>query len=131
MQALHIGKGYQKPSDDVDTTAYMSLQLMNHELTPTVEGDIVLCDHRLFVSTTLQKEAINIAYEGHHGMVKTKALVRERIWFLGIDKMVEQCVICSRDKVGTIRDDASTSKTRWKEHYTKIKYDKYIIIIYM
>ena len=40
----------------------------------------------------LQHRAVNLAYEGHQGIVKTKSLLREKVWFLGIDKMAEETV---------------------------------------
>ena len=68
---------------------------------------------------TLQKEAINIAYEGHHDMAKTKTLVREQIRFLGIDKMVEQCVS------SCIACQASVLESKWEPlettHLTKVR----------
>ena len=33
-----------------------------------------------------------MAHEGHQGINKTKALLREKVWFPGINKMVEQRV---------------------------------------
>ena len=35
---------------------------------------------------------MSLAHEGHQGLVKTKALIRERVWFPGIDRLVEQTV---------------------------------------
>lgn len=35
---------------------------------------------------------VKIAHEGHMGLVKTKQLVRERVWFPCIDKMVEEAI---------------------------------------
>ena len=32
---------------------------------------------------------VRIAHEGHIGIVRTKQLLRERVWFPKIDKMVE------------------------------------------
>jgi hypothetical protein len=35
---------------------------------------------------------LNLAHEGHQGMVKTKRLLRSRVWFPGIDRAVESLV---------------------------------------
>ena len=38
------------------------------------------------------KKFIEIAHASHQGIVKTKQLIREKVWFPGIDKKVEQAV---------------------------------------
>ena len=47
---------------------------------------------------SLQQRAIDIAHETHLGLTKTKALIREKIWFPNIDKMVkdtvDRCIAC-------------------------------------
>ena len=39
-----------------------------------------------------------LAHVGHQGIVKTKCLIREKVWFPGIDKMVkdkvDNCLAC-------------------------------------
>jgi hypothetical protein len=46
----------------------------------------------------LQTRLIDIAHEGHQGIVRTKQLLREQIYFPGIDKLVEKtcksCILC-------------------------------------
>ena len=48
--------------------------------------------------TPLQKRAVQIAHEGHQGIAKTKALIREKVWFPLIDKFVQdeigKCLAC-------------------------------------
>ena len=41
------------------------------------------------IPATLQERIVDIAHEGHLGIVKTKALLREKVWFPCMDKMVE------------------------------------------
>ncbi|XP_033121355.1 uncharacterized protein K02A2.6-like [Anneissia japonica] len=53
---------------------------------------IVLRGHQIVIHESLRYKAVELAHAGHQGMVKTKALVREKVWFPGIDKMVEQQV---------------------------------------
>ena len=47
---------------------------------------------------SLQQRAIDIAHETHPGLTKTKALIREKIWFPNIDKIVkntvDRCIAC-------------------------------------
>ena len=47
---------------------------VKNELTivPTSEGSIIsLCSNRIVIPTTLQQRVVNIAHEGHMGIVKT------------------------------------------------------------
>ena len=47
------------------------------------------------IPTSLQQR---VAHEGHQGIVKTKKLLREKVWFPGIDrmvmKMISYCIPC-------------------------------------
>ena len=60
--------------------------------------NIVLRGSRIVVPESLQQQAIDIAHETHQGLVKTKALLREKVWFPGIDKLVKEtldrCIPC-------------------------------------
>ena len=64
----------------------------------TVVGDVVLRDNRIVMPSKLQQKAIDLAHSSHQGIVKTKSLIREKTWFPGIDKRVEervkQCMPC-------------------------------------
>ncbi len=52
----------------------------------------------LVVPTVLREKAISLAHEGHQGLVKTKHLLREKVWFPGIDQLakrtIETCLTC-------------------------------------
>ena len=54
-----------------------------------VHDELGLRGHR---PQSLQNRAIDIAHQSHQGIVKTKQLIREKIWFPGIDKLVENAV---------------------------------------
>ncbi len=47
---------------------------------------MILRGSRIFI---LQQKAIDIAHESHQGLVKTKSLLREKVWFPGIDEMTK------------------------------------------
>jgi hypothetical protein len=55
---------------------------------------------------------------GHQGIVKTKSLLREKVWFPGIDKtvatLVQDCYECqmSYDTKQRTNEDVSTPKCR-------------------
>ena len=42
--------------------------------------------------TSLQARAVQLAYEGHQGTSKTKALIRSKVWFPGLDTAVDNAV---------------------------------------
>ena len=54
------------------------------------------------IPAPLQERIVDIAREGHLGIVKTKALLREKLWFPRMDKIVETKVkACSPCQVVT------------------------------
>ena len=59
---------------------------------PSVSCGVILRDHRLIIHDSLRKKVVEIAHASHQGIVKTKQLVRAKVWFPGIDKKVEQAV---------------------------------------
>lgn len=73
---------------------------MKHELTvvSTESGTVLLRDNRIVIPKSLQKQVVDIAHEGHQGVIKTKALMREKVWFPELDSVVNdvcrQCIPC-------------------------------------
>ena len=67
------------------------------ELTVTTKG-LVLRGTRIVIPQQLQQRAIDLAHDSHLGLNKTKALLREKVWFPKIDKLVqstlEKCLPC-------------------------------------
>ena len=61
---------------------------IRQELTVT-DTNLLLRDTRIVLPHSLRNQAINIAHEGHQGLVKTKKLLRTKIWFPGIDELTE------------------------------------------
>lgn len=84
---------------------------------------IIIRGNRIVIPSSLQSKAVELAHIGHQGIVKTKGLLRERVWFPGIDKMVENkvhnCLTCQ----ATTRGKTTTEPTKptklpkapWKE----------------
>eukprot|EP00112_Aurelia_sp_Birch-Aquarium-sp1_P015091 Seg3312.4 transcript_id=Seg3312.4/GoldUCD/mRNA.D3Y31 product="putative protein K02A2.6" protein_id=Seg3312.4/GoldUCD/D3Y31 len=64
---------------------------VKEELTVTDDG-FILKGTKLVIPSTLRNRVVNLAHEGHQGIVKTKSLLREKVWFPGIDQMVENIV---------------------------------------
>lgn len=83
-----------KDSESVNYEALKSFRSVKDELTvsESANGDVLLRKTRLVIPQSLQKQSVDLAHEGHQGMSKTKLLVRSKVWFPFIDKMVEETV---------------------------------------
>ena len=72
----------------------------------SVHGGLVLRGHRLIIPATLQKKVVHIAHQSHQGIVKTKQHIREKVWFPGIDRLVEEtvkaCIPCQASYPGPL-----------------------------
>jgi hypothetical protein len=55
-------------------------------------NEILLKGNKIVIPQNLQTKTLQLAHMGHQGIVKTKSLLREKVWFLGIDKMVATLV---------------------------------------
>lgn len=79
----------------IDTLARCKneLTVFKHE-----NGELLLHETRIVIPKSLQKKVISIAHEGHQGIVRTKQLLREKVYFPNIDKLVEEtcksCIPC-------------------------------------
>ena len=85
-------------AEGVDQVELQLFWKVKGELAVNKDTDIILQRNRVVLPTSLRQRAISIAHEGHQGLVKTKKLLREKVWFPGIDKevmvMIDQCVMC-------------------------------------
>ena len=61
------------------------------ELSVTAKG--------IVIPTTMRRSIIDIAHEGHQGLVKTKSLIRAKVWFpymdVLTDEVVKNCSTCA------------------------------------
>jgi hypothetical protein len=58
---------------------------------------LLLRSQRLVIPQALRARIIALAHVGHQGITKTKALIRSRVWYPGIDRQVEQAVRICRE----------------------------------
>lgn len=62
------------------------------------KGGILMKGEQIVIPRSLRKRTLNIAHEAHMGIVKTKALVRDKVWWPGLDdeieKMIKSCIPC-------------------------------------
>ena len=61
----------------------LNFSLFKEEL--SVNNGFILRGHRFAIPSKLRKRTIDIAHHSHQGIVKTKQLIREKMWFPGID----------------------------------------------
>jgi hypothetical protein len=57
---------------------------------------LILRGGQMVIPQRLRDEMLERAHEGHLGIVKTKAPVREVIWWPGMNNQLEQLVLESR-----------------------------------
>ena len=61
----------------------------------TVLGKLVLRGTRLVIPKKFRRQVLDLAHEGHQGIVKTKQRLRTKVWWPGIDRQAEQrCRTC-------------------------------------
>lgn len=56
----------------------------------SVANGLVLRQNRVVIPSSLQQKSVDLAHATHHGIVKTKQLIREKVWFSAIDRIVEE-----------------------------------------
>ena len=82
-KAIETGNWQEGPKQsDVDSIAYTAWLKVKEELTVGVTAQIIIRGTRIAVPGKLQERVVNLAHEGHQGVVKTKSLLREKVCFL-------------------------------------------------
>ena len=76
MKTIQSGK-----SNDWDDIDMRSFKPIRSEL--TICNGVILRANRLVMPTSLRSKAVNLAHASHQGIVKTKAFLREKVWFPG------------------------------------------------
>lgn len=76
----------------VNPTEFRLLERVKDELAVSASGNLILRGTRIVIPKSLQEHVVSLAHEGHQGLVKTKSLLREKVWFPNIDKLVESKV---------------------------------------
>lgn len=67
---------------------HQQLWQVRSELSVGSEG-VILRGHLIVIPESLQKLILALAHVGHQGMAKTKAILRDKVWFPAMDSMVE------------------------------------------
>ena len=58
----------------------------------SAQDGIILRGTRIVMPGELQKATLNLAHQGHQGIVKTKQLLRQKVWWPGIYKDVDRMI---------------------------------------
>ena len=91
-KALKHGQ-WQLPSDpSIDVSSFQIFKTIKDELSLCEDSDIILRCNNIVIPRSLQQRTIDIAHEGHQGIIKTKRLLREKVWFPYIDRLVDNTV---------------------------------------
>jgi hypothetical protein len=62
------------------------------EVTTTANGRVLLRGTRTVIPLSLRTAVLDLAHEGHPGIVRMKQRCRETVWYPGIDKDIEEYV---------------------------------------
>ena len=77
-----------------------------HELSE-IDG-ILLRGNHIVIPTSLRNRIVKLAHDGHMGIVKTKTLLRSKVWFPGMDKLAEHevraCILCQASTPQNFRE---------------------------
>lgn len=89
------GRWYQMkdllPENGVNLEELTAIRSVRDEL--TVHSDnVLLRNNRIVLPQTLRRRAVQVSHEGHQGMATTKAYLRSKVWFPGMDGAVENSV---------------------------------------
>ena len=96
IQCMQDGKWYQHDG-------LAPYEKLCGELSVT-EGGVLLRGNRIVVPRSLQRTLVDAAHEGHQGIVKTKFMSRAKVWFLGMDSLVDR-VVSSCSACATVSKD--------------------------
>ena len=83
---------------NVDIRELKLLRNVKDELTVANDKNLILRGTRIVIPKSLRADAIRLAHIGHQGIVKTKSLLREKVWFPLIDSLINseinRCIPC-------------------------------------
>ena len=79
----------------------------------SVRGELSECDgvillgNRISIPTKLQDRILQLAHEGHQGIVKCKQRLRSKVWWVSMDKGCESmCQTCELCQLVSVYDPA-------------------------
>ena len=91
MELISSGRWDDLKPEDGDVSTLRIFANLQNELT-SLDGKILLRGSRLVIPDALQKRVVQLAHEGHQGLVKTRSLLRSKVWFPRIDSLTDSIV---------------------------------------
>ena len=88
IKCLENGKWYLYDESE-EINAFEKVQ---SELSYVGSVGVLLKGTKIVIPLNMRKRVVSLAHQGHQGIVKTKALIRGKVWFPGIDNLVEETV---------------------------------------
>ena len=83
---------------NVDVNELTLFRNVSMELTVNNDDNVILRNTRLVIPQVLRKRVLALSHIGHMGIEKVKQLLREKVYFPGIDKaaedMIKNCLPC-------------------------------------
>lgn len=140
MKAMQTGRWHEviKNSSPENSMELRRLYLVRNELSAR-DSDLLLRGNRIVIPTIMRKKVVQIAHEGHQGIVRTKSLLRTKVWFSGIDALVQNivgaCTQCQVITVDNSREPIKMSKLPdgpWRElscDLMDLPNGKYVMVI--
>ena len=89
IQAILTNK-WHGVEDGINKATFHTLHANRAELSLAHKDSIILKGHRIALPEAVQNRAVKIAHAGHQGIVKTMALLREKVWFKNMQPLVEE-----------------------------------------
>ncbi|KAK7111230.1 hypothetical protein V1264_010901 [Littorina saxatilis] len=98
INAIQYDQWHPPTDTAVNSSAFQIFKRVRDELSVSEEHSILLRNQRIVIPKALQQRTVDIAHEGHQGIIKTKGLLREKVWFPQMDQLVEckvkSCLAC-------------------------------------
>ena len=80
----------------------------------TYIGQVILRGTRIVIPNILRKRVLELAHEGHQGVVKMKERLRSKVWWPGVDKDAErkcrECYGCQLVTKETVPSPVKTTR---------------------
>ena len=116
MKAIQSDRWYEErvKANLALNTLYKTLYSCKDELTLAHNNSVILKGNRIVLPESLQQQAVELAHTGHQGITKTLKLLKEKVWFCGMIKLVEDtvknCMQCQVSTPSTKREPLNMSE---------------------
>ena len=137
-----VSDGHWRSIKKSADTKLKSFYNLRHELTVAPNAKIVMRGSCSVIPATLQERSVALAHEMHQGIVKTKTLLLEKVWFPCIGQMtdnviaIKRCVPCQSATPRTAYEPLNMTplpETPWRElstdFYGPLPTGEYLLVI--